>query len=249
MKHSFFFLSVTLCLLLSCQQKKEPTKPVKTTKVITKQTSDSITLTQKKKKPKIKYVYKRPKNTLIFDSISTKNAADFFLEYGKKNPETKLKLTTRLGTMYITLYNSTPIHRASFIYLVKHGYYNTTVFHRVVKDFIIQGGNSDLEINSQYRNETNNYRLPPEFNKQAIHKRGSLSSSRRWKNNPDKLSNPYEFYIMQTNEDCSHLNYEHTVFGEVTKGFSVIDKIANQKTDGNSEWPQHEVWLNFEILD
>ncbi|GGF68081.1 peptidylprolyl isomerase [Wenyingzhuangia marina] len=206
--------------------------------------------------PKQEIVEKKPtipivkKDTLLVkDVINEKNVRRFFTEYGKKNPETKLLLKTRLGNMHITLFKETPLHRASFIYLIKNGYYNKTCFHRLVKNFIIQGGWSDTEIVQKYRSQLNNYRIPPEFRKGIIHKKGALSATRRWVNNPEKKSNPFEFFIMQTSVDCSHLNFEHTVFGQVTSGFDVIDKIINQKLDGNSEWPEVDVDIEFEILD
>ena len=186
---------------------------------------------------------------LVKDIINEKNIRRFFTEYGKKNPETKLLLKTRLGNMHITLFKETPLHRASFIYLIKNGYYNKTCFHRIVKNFIIQGGWSDTEIVQKYRSQLNNYRIPPEFRKGIIHKKGALSATRRWVKNPEKKSNPFEFFIMQTSVDCSHLNFEHTVFGQVTCGFDVIDKISQVTLDGHSEWPEVDVDIEFEILD
>lgn len=208
------------------------------------------------KTPKQKVVQKKitkptppPQKILVKDVISDKNVRSFFLNYGKKNPETKLVLKTRLGNMHITLFKETPLHRASFIYLIKNGYYNKTCFHRIVKDFIIQGGWSDKQIVQEYRSQLNNYRIPSEFRKGIIHKKGALSATRRWVDNPNKLSNPFEFFIMQTSLDCSHLNFEHTVFGQVTSGFDVIDKISKVTLDENSEWPEVDVNIEFEILD
>lgn len=215
-------------------QEKAPTPPAKPKQEIVKK--KTVTPTPKKEK------------LLVNDVINDKNVRRFFSAYGRKNPETKLLLKTRLGNIHITLFKETPLHRASFIYLIKNGYYNKTCFHRIVKDFIIQGGWSDTEIVQKYRNQLNNYRIPPEFRKGIIHKRGALSATRRWVDNPQKLSNPFEFFIMQTSVDCSHLNFEHTVFGQVTSGFEVIDKIADVTLDGHSEWPEVDVDIEFEIL-
>lgn len=186
---------------------------------------------------------------LVQDVINEKTLRNFFIQYGKQNPETKLILKTRLGNLHITLFKETPLHRASFIYLIKNGYLNKTCFHRIVKDFIIQGGWSDKEIVQEYRNQLNNYRIPSEFRKGVIHKKGALSAARRWVDNPYKKSNPFEFFIMQTSLDCSHLNFEHTVFGQVTSGFDVIDKISEVKLDGHSEWPEVAINIEFEILE
>lgn len=238
---SFLFLG----LIISCNSDKKETVFKKTQKI-----TKTKTVEKKEVRPEVKQNVRIEKEDLLVkDIITQKNVKQFFLDYGKKNPETKLLLKTRLGNMHITLYKQTPLHRASFLYLIKNGYFNNTCFHRIVKDFIIQGGNSDNPIVDTYRIQMNRYRLPPEFKKGVIHKRGALSATRKWVDNPKKLSNPFEFFIMQTSVDCSHLDGEHTVFGQVTKGFDVIDKICNLKLDGNSEWPEVNVDIEFEILD
>lgn len=239
---SFLILGL---FLIGC---KGDTTPVKKTVKVTQATTPKPA--KKKTIPEVKQnVRIKKQDLLVPDIITQKNVKQFFLDYGRKNPETKLLLKTRLGNMYITLYKQTPLHRASFIYLIKNGYYNKTCFHRLVKDFIIQGGWSDKIIVDRYRIQMNRYRLPPEFRKGVNHKRGALSATRRWVDNPEKMSNPFEFFIMQTSIDCSHLNGEHTVFGQVTKGLEVIDKICNLELDGNSEWPLIDVDIEFEILE
>ncbi|MGY6647459.1 peptidylprolyl isomerase [Wenyingzhuangia sp. IMCC45574] len=242
------------CFLVSCGNEQ------KTSKVETevKKTQKKEVQTKPKEEPKKKIaktfkqeekvIRLKKEDLLIKDVINQKNVRQFFLDYGRKNPETKLLLKTRLGNMHITLYKQTPLHRASFIYLIKNGYYNKTCFHRIVPEFIIQGGWSELPIVDTYRIQLNRYRLPAEFREGVIHKKGALSASRRWVNNPHKMSSPFEFFIMQTSVDCSHLNNEHTVFGQVTKGLDVIDKINRVKLDGNSEWPEVDVDIEFEIL-
>lgn len=242
--HTYFCTLFLLIMLTACggkptshQQASKPTAPAPTPP------KQEIV----KKKPVVKTPPKE--KLLVKDVINEKNVRGFLLDYGRKNPETKLLLKTRLGNMKITLFKETPLHRASFIYLIKNGYYNKTCFHRIVKNFIIQGGWSDTEIVQKYRNQLNNYRIPAEFRKGIIHKKGALSATRSWVDNPQKQSNPFEFFIMQTSIDCSHLNFEHTVFGQVTSGFNVIDKIIDVKLDGRSEWPEVDVDIEFEILD
>ena len=66
-----------------------------------------------------------------------------FFEYEKKNKENRVRIKTKYGNIDIELFKETPYHRSNFIYLTKKKYFNGTSFHRVVKDFIIQGGNSD----------------------------------------------------------------------------------------------------------
>lgn len=237
-------------MLIACGNDPNKTQTKQTTPATSKTTVPKKTKKEKKVviAPK-KNITPPKKKLLVKEVINEKNVRSFLLDYGKKNPETQLLLKTRLGNMHITLFKETPLHRASFIYLIKNGYYNKTCFHRIVKNFIIQGGWSDTEIVQQYRSQLNNYRIPAEFRKGIIHKKGALSATRSWVQNPRKLSNPFEFFIMQTSVDCSHLNFEHTVFGQVTKGFDVIDKIVNVKLDGHSEWPEVDVDIEFEILE
>ncbi|MDO3694621.1 peptidylprolyl isomerase [Wenyingzhuangia sp. chi5] len=242
-KHTKYFTALFLTIMLMACGNNSSNKQA------TKKTTPPAPPKQEIVKKKTIIPVPRKDTMLVKDIINDKNVRKFFTEYGRKNPETKLLLKTRLGNMHITLFKETPLHRASFIYLIKNGYYNKTCFHRIVKNFIIQGGWSDTEIVQKYRSQLNDYRIPPEFRKGIIHKKGALSATRRWVNNPNKLSNPFEFFIMQTSVDCSHLNFEHTVFGQVTSGFDVIDKIIDQKLDGNSEWPEVDVDIEFVILD
>lgn len=239
-------------LICNCSSDTKKSKTEKKQAVV--KTIQKSSLKKEPKKPTLQEIKDSllaqipKKKLLVNDIINHKNVKSFFLDYGRKNPETKLLLKTRLGNIHITLYKETPLHRASFLYLIKNGYYNKTCFHRIVKDFIIQGGWSEKTIVDTYRIQLNNYKLPPEFREGITHKRGALSAARRWVNNPGKKSNPFEFFIIQTDLDCSHLDGEHTVFGQVTKGFDVIDKIINVKLDGHSEWPEVDVNIEFEIL-
>ena len=170
----------------------------------------------------------------------------FLTDYGKKNPENNVIITTRYGDIHITLHKETPLHRANFILLIKKGYYNTTCFHRVVDEFIIQAGESDNLSTSKLRKNIGYYRIPPEFTSKHKHKKGALSAARRWNDNPKKLSDPYEFFIVHNKKGLTHLDQEHTVFGQVTKGFSVIDKIAKEKTD-KDEWPLIDIDLTVTL--
>jgi peptidylprolyl isomerase len=74
-----------------------------------------------------------------------------------------------------------------------------------------------------------------------------VAAARDWDNNPLKLSNSFEFYIVQNKQGAHHLDGEHTVFGQVIDGFSVIDKIAALKT-GQDEWPIDDVFMEIEFL-
>lgn len=181
------------------------------------------------------------------DSINNKNTVAFLKKYGELNKENKVLIKTRLGNIRLKLYDDTPLHRASFIFLVKVGYFDTTCFYRVVPDFVIQGGESERLDTQNFKAKYLRYKLPSEFRKNRKHKYGALASAREWKNNPRKKSTPFEFYIVQNRKGAHHLDGEHTVFGEVTSGFDVIDKIVNLKT-GSDEWPLTDVFIKVEVI-
>lgn len=201
-----------------------------------------------KPKPKTekKVIKKEVKKS--WDTITRKNARDFLIAYGKKNKETKVLIKTKFGNIKLRLYKDTPIHRASFIFLAKTGYFDDTVFYRVAKNFVIQGGDSEDFKKSKSRYKYGNYLLAPEFRKNRRHKYGALASARQWDDNPHKLSTPFEFYIVQNKRGTHHLNNEHTVFGEVISGFSTVNKIANVKV-GPGEWPDEDILMKVEVLD
>ena len=161
------------------------------------------------------------------DSIDNKNTVAFLEKYGSLNPETQLVIKTRLGNIGLRLYEDTPLHRASFVFLAKVGYFDTTCFYRVVPDFIIQGGESERLDTQRYKARYMRYKIPPEFRDNRRHKYGAIALARDWVNNPQKKSTAFEFYIVQNRKGAHHLDGEHTVFGEVTHGFDTIDKIVN----------------------
>ncbi len=183
-----------------------------------------------------------------WDSLNKNNVTSFFKEYGQQNKDTKVIIKTDYGNIKIKLYNDTPLHRANFIFLTKIKYFNTTVFYRIAKNFVIQGGNSDNFQTVKDRYKYGNYKLPREFRENRKHKYGALAAARSWKKNPLKVSSPFEFYIVQNRNGAHHLNNEHTVFGEVISGFSTMDKIAKLKV-GVDEWPEEDVNMEVEILD
>lgn len=182
------------------------------------------------------------------DSLNNKNTEIFLEAYGKEHLETKIIIKTKFGNIKLRLFEDVPIHRANFIFLTKMEYFNTTVIYRVAKNFVIQGGNSDNLLTRKQRSKYGNYLLKPEFKKHRTHKYGALAAARQWENNPEKLSSPFEFYIVQKKQGAPHLNGEHTVFGEVISGFDTMEKISKVKV-GVDEWPVEEIKMTIEILD
>lgn len=174
------------------------------------------------------------------------NAMDFFAEYGKLNKENKVRIYTRFGNIELELFDKVTYHRANFIFLAKNKIFDETQFHRVVKDFVIQGGNSDnLKVLKKRRN-IGRYLLPPDVRHGYKHRRGTISIPSGEIKNAYKLASPFEFFITQSNQ--FHLDGEYTAFGRVTKGMEVVDIISKQEVDGG-HWPIHNVYINkIEVL-
>jgi peptidyl-prolyl cis-trans isomerase B (cyclophilin B) len=141
---------------------------------------------------------------------------------GSKGPKAIIK--TKFGDMDIVFFpDKAPKHVESFIALAKSGFYNGTIFHRVIPGFMIQGG----DPNTKDQNKPETYgqggpsqRLKAEFN-DIPHRRGILSMART----SDPNSAGSQFFIVV--KDSNFLDGQYTVFGEVVKGMEVADKIVN----------------------
>ena len=180
--------------------------------------------------------------------LTDKNVIPFFYEYEKNNKESVVRILTDYGNIDIKLFTNTPFHRANFIFLTKKKYFDGEFFHRVVKDFIIQGGNSDSRKTSMKRKSIGRYLLPPDTKKGYKHHRGAISMPSSEIENPHKLASPYEFFIVQKKDGAYHLDGNYTVFGKVIKGMNVVDIIANLKTD-KREWPINNVRFKTIIIN
>lgn len=149
--------------------------------------------------------------------------------------EPVLEMVTSMGSMKIKLYKETPLHRDNFVNLARKGYYNGLLFHRVIKGFMIQAGDPftrDTTKVELYGSGGPNYTIPAEIVPGLHHKKGAIAAARRGDSvNPERASSGSQFYIVQDEEGCSHLDGEYTIFGEVTDGMNVIDNIAGVETN------------------
>lgn len=174
--------------------------------------------------------------------LTEDNAIEFFYNYNKTLKENKVKLTTTFGEITIQLYDNVPYHKANFIYLTRMGYFNNTYFHRVVKNFIIQGGNADNLETAKKRSKIGRYLLPPDTKKGYKHHRGTISMPSSEINNPHMLASPYEFFIVVTNPGSYHLDGSYTAFGKVIEGMDVVDEINQQPVD-SGDWPSQNIYI------
>lgn len=231
------FLLIVISLISGCEDTKTSSPELTLVPKI-----DSVTASKKVEKKEKKSPKKEVK-------ITSKNVLDYMIEYGKNNPERKVRIVTDFGNIDLELYRETPYHRANFIMLAKRNYFEGTQFHRVVKDFVIQGGNSDGWNIARKREKIGKYLLPPDTKKGFKHHRGVISMPSGDIDKAYKYASPYEFFIVQKKGGTHHLNGEYTAFGKVISGMDVVDEIANQPTD-KGEWPKQNIMIRrVEILD
>jgi cyclophilin family peptidyl-prolyl cis-trans isomerase len=122
----------------------------------------------------------------------------FISAFSAKPKHQYVKIKTEQGECIIRLYNETPKHRDNFLKLTKKGTYNGLLFHRVIKDFMIQGGDPDSKKatkGSLLGEGSVGYTVPAEFNDSLFHKKGVLAAARD--NNPEKASSGSQFYLVQ----------------------------------------------------
>ncbi len=174
--------------------------------------------------------------------LTEDNAIDFFFNYSKTLTENTVRITTDFGQITIELFDNVPYHKANFIYLTKKGYFKNTYFHRVVKDFIIQGGNADNAETGKKRSDIGRYLLPPDTDKGHRHHRGTVSMPSSAIDNPHMLASPYEFFIVVTSPGSYHLDGEYTAFGKVVEGMDVVDEINAQPVD-EGDWPSRNIYI------
>ena len=151
-------------------------------------------------------------------------------------------IETNLGTIVIQLFpDVAPGHVENFVKLAQDGFYDGTTFHRVIPDFMIQGG----DPNSKDEDRSNDGQGGPGFTINAEfsdvpHKRGILSMARA----QDPNSAGSQFFIVVA--DSNFLDGQYTVFGEVIEGMEVADKIVNVEKDGNDN-PREKVTMKVTI--
>ena len=182
----------------------------------------------------------------------------------------KIKIETEYGSIVLMLYDNTPLNTANMVKLAKEHYYDNTLFHRCIPQFVIQGGDSTSKHAKpgQMLGEGGlGYTVPAEINNVDYHKRGALGVARD--NNPDKSGSACQFYIVvgktYSEEELTNmgkrtgrnftpeqkevykksggtpsLDGSYTVFGEVIEGMDVVDKIANEPRD-RSDRPTKDI--------
>lgn len=173
----------------------------------------------------------------------------------KANPNTVV-IETEHGNITLVLFDNTPKHRDNFLKLANEGFYDSTLFHRVIPQFMIQGGDPDSKktaAGTPLGNGDVGYRIDAEINDTNFHQYGAVAAARD--NNPNKSSSGCQFYIVvgkkftgeqldgmskqngrnytpaqrevyKTIGGTPHLDGNYTVFGQVIEGMDVVEKIV-----------------------
>ena len=189
------------------------------------------------------------------------------------NQDIEIEFKTTMGDFRVRLFSDTPIHSQHFAQLVREGYYDGLLFHRVIRNFMIQAGDSTSRTakpNQPLGEADRNYTLTPEFRTPLhYHHRGALAAARESDDvNPERRSSATQFYVVwgkrwtpnelanvrehvdaetganglitdnmaldyYTRGGSPHLDGQYTVFGEVSTGLEIIDKIQKVNTDRN----------------
>ena len=248
--------SLFIILLISCSE-EAPKKPV----------ASKPTL-KKKESPK--------KEVPQYDLITNKNVVERLTQYGKENPETIADIYTTTGRIRVQLYKDTPLHRANFVLLAKKGYYNGCLFSRVAENFMAQFGGSYDEKQREIQKTIGVYTIPAEMHPSRFHKQGAIAAARSYTNNPEKRSAMDELYFVEGNRfsditldkyeiennykyskaqrqyylkypGAAHIDGEHTVFGEIIEGYSVVPKLTHVVTD-TQDWPNVDIYIDSVVL-
>ncbi len=217
---------------------------------------------------------------LLFAVASYGQNAKTATNVAKKDASGKARMVlihTAYGDMKVKLYDLTPQHRDNFIKITEKGFYDSLLFHRVIKGFMIQGGDpqsKNAPAGQQLGGGDIGYTIPAEFNDSLIHKKGALCAART--ENPTKASSGCQFYIVQgkvqTDADLNSieqrgnfkysekqrneyktvggvpfLDRNYTVYGQVVEGLDVIDKIAAVQT-APGDRPVKDVWMTVKVI-
>lgn len=166
--------------------------------------------------------------------------------------QTKVKLTTNLGEIVIQLNTEkAPLSSANFLTYVNEGFYNGTIFHRIIPDFMAQGGGFDTSFNQK----TVHAPIKNEANNGLVNSRGTLAMART--NDPHSAT--AQFFINY--KDNSFLNHSsqtssgwgYAVFGEVIEGMDVVDAMAKEATgnrNGHQDVPKSDIIIEkAEVID
>jgi cyclophilin family peptidyl-prolyl cis-trans isomerase len=160
-----------------------------------------------------------------------------------------IQIKTSFGDMYMWLYDETPKHKANFLKLADEGFFTGTTFHRIINDFVIQGGDPNSKDGDRNNDGLGGpgYTIPAEIN--INHGYGAVGAVRlsNWEN-PNRESNGSQFYIDVNPTGNWPLDKEYTVFGFIMKGMDIATRISEQPKDTRDR-PMTDIQMQVSILE
>jgi len=181
---------------------------------------------------------------LIILSALLLSLSAFDLSKKKESFDYVVTITTEFGDMKLILFDDTPIHKSNFIKLAEAGKYDSTVFHRIINNFMIQGGG--LHAKDMQGWDTLSYEdktLPNEIMDKHKHIYGAVAAARI--ENPAKRSDKSQFYIVNNPQGAHFLDNNYTVFGQLMVGFDVLKKIST--TAVTNTVPNKAIIMNVQV--
>jgi cyclophilin family peptidyl-prolyl cis-trans isomerase len=164
--------------------------------------------------------------------------------------EPVVTISTDFGEILIVLHDETPQHKKNFLDLAKGGFYDGTTFHRIIDNFMIQGGDpnsKDDDVNNDGRGSPG-YTLPAELVDDLTHVQGAIAAARQPDQvNPEKRSNGSQFYIIEPEQGYHFLDGGYTVFGQVISGMEVVEEIALQPKNQRSNRPLTDIKMTMKV--
>ena len=152
----------------------------------------------------------------------------------KGSKDEVVTITTAQGIIRLILFDDTPLHKANFLQKAKSGFYDGTSFHRIIENFMIQGGDAnskDADPSNDGLGQANDPTIPAELDPGHPHVYGAVAAARMGgpRGTPSSSS---QFYLVENHDGTHFLDGQYTVFGQVIQGLEVIDKIARLPKDG-----------------
>jgi len=166
----------------------------------------------------------------------------------KSSKDAVVTITTSQGIIRVILFDDTPLHKANFLQKAQSGFYDGTTFHRVIPDFMIQGGDAnskDADPNNDGLGQPGEGTVPAELAPGHLHTYGALAAARMG-GPPGTPSSISQFYLVENHAGTPFLDGQYTVFGQTIQGLDVIDKIAKMPRDGRDR-PVADIKMTMKV--
>jgi len=188
--------------------------------------------------------------TLFLIAIVTLSHSSTAASFKKAEKDTLVVIGTAFGEITVILFQETPEHRKNFLKLANEKFFDSTTFHRIIKGFMIQGGDPNSKDSIPFNDGQGGpgYTVTGEFNPAFNHVQGALAAARMGDQvNPEKRSSGSQFYLVENPDGTPFLNQNYSVYGLTIKGLDVISKIADQ-AKGQGDRPNKDVKMWVKLI-